>query len=525
VARAVKPLWLIGALALAVFLWVRRRHLGRIEMAIGVVVAIAAAVYSTGVVHLPNLEHLIEDLGRALGPWTYLLVAVMAFAETGAFIGLIAPGETTILVGGVIAGQGEIDIFLLIAIVWVCAVAGDVTSFLLGRRLGRDFLVRHGPRFQITPPRLRQVEHFFERHGGKAVLIGRFVGLIRAVAPFIAGSSGMSMRRFLPYDIIGAGLWGTTFCLLGYVFWQSFGTVADYAGRGALAVGSVIVAVVGVVVAYRWLREPANRAKARAWLDEQAQRPALRPVVRVLRPVAVRVVAPIGRRLAGPARFTLDRFTPGDLGLEATTLAAVAAVGSFGFFALAFSVGPGEPLLVTDRRGVEWSNDLYAGWLVDVAKAVTVFGALPVVIAGAALACAALALWRAWAGIGVLVVGLAATVVAVHVAKATVDRPRPDDSLVETHGSAYPSGHAAYAVAWIAIAVLLSRVVPRLAGRAFLVVAATVLAVLVGLSRVYLHAHWWSDVVGGWGLGATILSLCGILGLLVAFIGKNRGRP
>lgn len=523
-ARAVKPLWLIGAIALAAFLWLRRRKLGRIELGLGVVVAIAAAVYSTGAVHLPNVEHLIEDLGRALGPWTYLLVAVMAFAETGAFIGLIAPGETTILVGGVVAGQGEINIFLLIAIVWTCAVAGDVTSFLLGRRLGRGFLELHGPRFKITADRLRQVERFFDRHGGKAVLIGRFVGLIRAVAPFIAGSSGMPLRRFLPYDIIGAGLWGTTFCLLGYIFWQSFGTVADYAGRGALALGSVIVIVVGSVAAYRWLREPDNRATAHAWLHVQAERPALRPLARVARPVVYRVGVPVARRLAGPARFTLQRFTPGDLGLEVTTLAAVGSVGSFLFLALAFSVGAGEPLLYTDERAVDLADELRATWLVDVAEAISALGSLPVVVGGCLLTVAVLVRWRAWMGIVVLVAGTALTYAGVHITKGAVDRPRPDGSLVETMGSAYPSGHAAYAIVWVAIAVLLSRFVPWLAGRAFLVVAAIALAALIGLSRVYLHAHWWSDVVGGWGLGATIFAVCGIAGLLVAFIGKNRRR-
>src|SRR4051794_2724932 len=242
----------------------------------------------------------------------------MAFAETGAFIGLIAPGETVILVGGLVAGQGQINIWVLIALVWVCAVAGDLTSFLLGRRLGRDFMVKHGPRVKITEDRLHQVEHFFDRHGGKAILIGRFVGLIRAVAPFIAGSAGMPLRRFLPYDIIGAGLWGTTFCLLGYFFWQSFDKIANYASRGALALGTVIVVVVGVISAYRWLRVAENRAKAHAWLHEQAERPALRPVARVVRPVVYRGIVPLAHALAGPARFTVNRFTPGDLGLEVT---------------------------------------------------------------------------------------------------------------------------------------------------------------------------------------------------------------
>jgi membrane protein DedA with SNARE-associated domain len=518
----VKPLWLIGAIVVAAFLWFRRRKLGRLELGAGAVAVVAAAVYSTGLIHLPDVEHLVEDLGQALGPWTYLLVAVMAFCETGAFIGLIAPGETVILVGGLVAGQGQINIFVLIAIVWFCAVLGDVTSFVLGRRLGREFLVKHGPRFKITEDRLHTVERFFDRHGGKAILIGRFVGLIRAVAPFIAGSSGMPVRRFLPYDVIGAGLWGTTFCLLGYIFWQSFDQITNYASKGAVALGTVIVVVVGVVVAYRWLRVAENRTKAHKWLHEQAERPALRPLARVARPVVYRVIVPTTQKLTGPARFLWNRFTPGDLGLEVTTLLAVAAVGSFAFFALAFSVGPGEPLTFTDKRAVTIANDLSVGWGIDVAKAVTTLGTLPVVIGLCVVACLILARWKAWWGIAVLIGGTALVYGGVHITKSAVGRPRPEDSLVETSLSAYPSGHAAYAMAWVAVAVLLARVVPWLAGRAAVVVVAIAIAAAIGLSRVYLHAHWWSDVVGGWGLGASIYAVCGIFALLVAFIGKNR---
>jgi undecaprenyl-diphosphatase len=516
-----KPIWLVGAIALAIYLWVRRRKLGRVELGLGIVVAIAAAVYSTGQIHLPNAEHLIEDIGTALGPWTYLFVGALAFAETGAFIGLIAPGESAILVGGVVAGQGQINIFALIAIVWFCAVAGDLTSFMLGRRLGRQFMEKHGPRFKITHERLETVEHFFDRHGGKAILIGRFVGLVRAIAPFIAGSSGMPLRRFVPYDVIGAGLWGTTFCLLGYVFWQSFGTVADYASRGALALGTVIVVVVGAITAYRFLRVPENRDKAHAWLHEQAERPALRPLARVARPVVYRVLVPTGRRLAGPARFAWARLTPGDLGLEVTTLLAVAAVGSFTFIALAVSVGPHDPLPFSDQRAVSIAEDVYVGWLVDVAKILTWLGSLWVVIPLCVVALAVLARWRAWMGAAVLVVGTALIIVANHVTKGLVDRPRPDGSLVETAGSAYPSGHAAYAVAWIAVAVLLSRFVPWLAGRAFVIVLGIAVAVVVGLTRIYLHAHWFTDVIGGWGMAATIYAVCGIAALLTSYIGKN----
>ncbi|HEY8583602.1 MAG TPA: bifunctional DedA family/phosphatase PAP2 family protein [Capillimicrobium sp.] len=517
-----KLLPLLGAIAVLAFLAFRWRKLGKLERGAAIAVAAALAVYSTGVIHLPNVEHLIEDLGKTLGPWTYLLVGVMAFLETGAFVGLIAPGETTIMVGGVVAGQGEINLLALIALVWACAVAGDVTSFLLGRKLGRGFLERHGPKVKITAARLEQTERFFDRHGGKAVLIGRFVGLIRALAPFIAGSSNMPLRRFLPYDVIGAGLWGTTFCVLGYVFWQSFGTVADYAGRGAFALGTTIVVVVGTYLTVKWMRQADNREKLHAWLHEQAERPLLRPVAAVVRPLVYRGAVPAARRLAGPARFTWNRLTPGDLGLELTTLLAIAAVGSFGFTALALSVGAGEPLLFSDRRAYEIADELHTAWLVDVSKVVTYLGSMLVVGPAVLIAAGVLARFRRWGAAATLIVSTLIVWIAVNVAKEVVDRPRPDGSLIDTAGMSYPSGHAAYGVAWIAIAVLLARFVPWLAGRAFVLIIATVIAVAVALTRVYLHAHWWSDVIGGAGLAATVYAVCGIIALLVSYIRDNR---
>ena len=177
---------------------------------------------------------------------------------------------------------------------------------------------------QITEDRLQQVEGFFDRHGGKAILIGRFVGLVRAIAPFLAGSSGMPLRRFLPYDVIGAGLWGTTFVLLGYVFWQSFAELVDYAKQGALALGAVIVLVVAIVAAVRWLRDP-RQPREGAGVARAAGRAAR---------AAAAGCACCARRCGArtrAARFVWHRVTPGDLGLELTTLLAIAGVGSFVF--------------------------------------------------------------------------------------------------------------------------------------------------------------------------------------------------
>ena len=131
------------------------------------------------------------------------------------------------LLGGAVAGQGAIDIYLLIAVAWFSAWLGDTTSFFLGRRLGREFVLKHGPRFGISHERFEKVEDYFGRHGGKTIFIGRWISLVRAFAPFIAGSSGMGYRAFVPYSILGTGLWASPHILVGYFFSRSIETAGQ----------------------------------------------------------------------------------------------------------------------------------------------------------------------------------------------------------------------------------------------------------------------------------------------------------
>ena len=263
----------VVAALLAAFLVWRRRRLSVERKAIGLLLVLALGVYASGVLsELPDPKEVIGDIAQALGAWTYALVGVMAYLETGAFVGLVAPGETVVIAGGVIAGQGEIELLPLIGLVWLCAVLGDTTSFYIGRRLGRGFLERHGPRVKITHERLAQVERYFDRHGGKTILVGRFIGLVRALAPFIAGSSGLAYRRFIPYSVVGTGLWSATFCVLGYVFWRSFDQVAHIAGQAIFGFGVTVGVIVGIVVAYR------RRHEIRAWLVRHERHPLMRPL-------------------------------------------------------------------------------------------------------------------------------------------------------------------------------------------------------------------------------------------------------
>jgi len=503
------------ALLIAAYLVRRWRKLSLERRALGVVVVLALAIYASGVLSsLPDPKKLIEDIAQALGPWTYALVGLMAFLETGAFVGLIAPGETVVMAAGVIAGQGEIDLLPLIGLVWVCAVLGDTTSFFIGRRLGRPWLERYGPKVKITHERLEQVEGYFDRYGGRTILIGRFIGLVRALAPFIAGSSGLAYKRFIPYSIVGCGLWATAFSVIGYLFWRSFDKVAHLVGQAIFGFGVTVAVIVGVVVAYR------RRREIREWLNEHRRHPLLRPLFAVAAPLYRWLVRPVARFLAPYIRFVLHRLTPGELGLELTTLMAIAGVGIFVFVMYLAAVvhDPGPTPLDSDV--LDLTEKLRTDVLVDVAKVVTALGAFPTVAGLVAATAALFAIRGRYAEAIVLVLGLVLIYIAVNVTKGAVERPRPPDSLVQTKGDAYPSGHAAYATAWVAAAVALTRGL-RLVTSSVLVFVALGIAAAVGATRIYLGAHWFSDVAGGLGLGAGIFSVLGAIALVVEYIRHN----
>jgi membrane protein DedA with SNARE-associated domain/membrane-associated phospholipid phosphatase len=504
----------VAVLVAAYVVW-RWRRLSFERKALGIVAVLALAIYASGVLSaLPDPKKIIEDVAEKLGAWTYALVGVAAFLETGAFVGLVAPGETIVIAAGVIAGQGTISLIPLIGLVWVCAVLGDTTSFYIGRRLGRSFLEKHGPRVKITHARLDQVDHYFDRHGGKTILIGRFIGLVRALAPFIAGSSGLPYRRFIPYSIVGCGAWATLFCVLGYVFWRSFDRVQHIVGQALFGFAVVVGLIVGVVYVYR------HREEIGAWLEAHRRHPLVKPLFVVGTPLYRWIVRPVVRFFAPYVRFVGNRLMPGELGLELTTLVAIAGVGLFVFIGY-ITILDGDPGPTPfDNQALDLAGDARNQMLVDVAKVVTGLGAMPTAITLVVATSVLLIARRRFGEAIMLVLGLATIYIAVQVTKAALDRPRPGGSLVDTSGAAYPSGHSAYAMAWVASAIVLTRRL-RIVTSGVLVFIALGIAAAVGVTRIYLRAHWWSDVAGGWGLGAGAFAVLGAIVLVVEHIRHN----
>jgi membrane protein DedA with SNARE-associated domain len=249
-----RPLPLTAAVVLLVVLALRRRALARTTGAAGIVVAALLAGYGLGLYTLPSIDDALTRLAPALGNWTYPLVSVLAYLEAAAFVGLLVPGELTVVLGGAIARDGDISIFALFGLVWLAAAAGDTTGYFLGRRLGIDFLLRHGPRFHITPALIERVEGIFDRHGGKAIILGRFIGVARAITPFLAGTSSITLRRFLAFDIVGAGAWAAAFLGVGYLVATSAERAASLSHAIGFAIGgaAILAAVtIGIREIYR----------------------------------------------------------------------------------------------------------------------------------------------------------------------------------------------------------------------------------------------------------------------------------
>jgi membrane protein DedA with SNARE-associated domain len=195
------------------------------------------------------------DLVWGLGAWGYVIVFLGAALESSAFLGLLVPGESLVIVSGALASAGLFELPALIAIASAGAVVGDSIGYELGRRLGRPWLVRRGARFGFRRDRIAAVDAFFARHGGKAVLIGRFIGFLRALAPFVAGASRMPYSRFLLYNVAGAIPWTVACVCLGYFLGSAWPIAEKWVGRAGLVLGVILaVAAASMLRRRRWKR-------------------------------------------------------------------------------------------------------------------------------------------------------------------------------------------------------------------------------------------------------------------------------
>jgi undecaprenyl-diphosphatase len=192
------------------------------------------------------LDYLVALVSR-LGHWGYLIIFLGATLECAAFLGVLEPGEALVLFGGFLAANGTLEVGDLIVWEYVGAIHGDSLGYELGRHPGRPWLLRYGRWVGVREQHMNQAEAFFQRHGGKTALLGRFIGFLQAPTPFIAGISGMPYRRFFPYNAAGAVLWSVGFVLLGYFLGSSWQLMERCLGAAGAVLGGVLALLIGLV--------------------------------------------------------------------------------------------------------------------------------------------------------------------------------------------------------------------------------------------------------------------------------------
>jgi membrane protein DedA with SNARE-associated domain len=191
----------------------------------------------------------------------YALVGALTFGEAGLMIGFFIPGETAVVVGGVLAGLGRVNLELIMAVAVVGAVAGDSVGYEVGRHAGPWLL---GRRLLRDRSGVNRTMAMLERYGGPAVFLGRFVAFARAVVPGLAGMSGLRYPTFLFFNATGGLLWGVGYTLLGFVVGVSFGHLLQSIGLYSLA---FVAGVIGVAVVVRTV---LRRRRAGADRDQRS---------------------------------------------------------------------------------------------------------------------------------------------------------------------------------------------------------------------------------------------------------------
>ena len=203
------------------------------------------------------MNSLASDVMGLTGWIAYLVIAALVFGETAVFLGFVLPGEIAAVLGGVLASRGHLSLPLVIVIVVAAAIAGPFIGYEIGRRMGdRLFRARPLRRVQGGVDRTRVA---LARRGGAAVLLGRFVAIVRALMPAAAGAAQVRYRTFTLYNVLGGLIWGVGYVLLGYLAGSAYAVIEREVGAGlAIAIGVLVVAAIAV-----WLYR-RHRLAARA---------------------------------------------------------------------------------------------------------------------------------------------------------------------------------------------------------------------------------------------------------------------
>jgi membrane-associated protein len=171
--------------------------------------------FITNLLHYLNPKFLIDSLLALLGNYVYFGLFFIVFAETGLAVGFFLPGDSLLVVSGLFAAAGKLNVALVLLAFFLGSVIGDSTGYWTGRLMGKRLFSNENSKI-FKPSRVQKAHSFFEKHGAKTVILARFVPIVRTFAPIVIGTAEMPYNKFLPYSILGGALWICSMVLAGY---------------------------------------------------------------------------------------------------------------------------------------------------------------------------------------------------------------------------------------------------------------------------------------------------------------------
>lgn len=411
-----------------------------------------------------------------IAQYGYLALGVGVFLESA---GLPIPGETALLAAAFAAAHGGLSLPVVILIAAIAGIAGDNVGYAVGRHFGRAWAARYGRWILLSPARIARMDDLFARYGPAAVVIARFVAGVRVAAAFAAGVFQMRRATFLIFNALGAVLWATVTGVLGYALGKGYASLAAGAGneQREVAVLLLVAAAAAGLLTLALARDGGKRFhNLLSW---------------------------------GQGPWDTGRSWARALGWHQGAILAMSAGATLVFAKVTEDVAERETTAF-DTVLRNWSLAHRQAPLDTLFSVFTFLGSAAVLIPMVVLTA-----WWLWRHRGMRVA--AAAILAPAVAAATVlgvkyitHRARPAGALLFPGlGYSFPSGHTTASTA-VLITIAYISIREGLAGR-WLMLAAGLFAVFVGLSRVYLDVHWASDVIGGWAVGLGIALICALL--------------
>jgi len=435
-----------------------------------------------------SIIRLVESYGYAV---VFLFVAIES-------LGIPLPGETVLVTAGALAALGHLSIWWVIATAAIGGIVGDAAGYWIGRLGGLALLKRYGSVIGFNDKKLARVHTFFEKHGPKTVFLGRFIALLRTWAALLAGTAEMRYGVFTFYNVLGGITWAALFGTLGYLFGQSLPLLEQYIGQASLAAVLLVALVVALAIGWRWFN--ANR-------DALTER-------------VVRYWDLFRKRHPRTAKFIAARFARGEyLGLHLTVGFLISLAALWIFAGVTEDVVTHDPLTNFDLALTTWIRAHTTPLGDRIFTVVSLIGSPIAMAAVGMIGAVIIIVRRKWLELAAWVAGFMGAGVLSYILKIVIQRPRPVGATAFLHGESFsfPSGHALGSLVGYGMLayVIGSNWITTTRGRFRLVIATAVLVVAIGISRLYLGVHYFSDVVGGYAVGVLWLSVC-ISGLQVA---------